>query len=91
MYGPQAAFIAELFATELRYSGASMGYQLAGVLGGGIAPIVAIALVRATGTAYAVSVYVLAMVVLTLVALAVAPETSERSVRRREEVTSSTD
>src|SRR3954451_1403507 len=37
MYGPQAAFIAELFATELRYSGASMGYQLAGVLGGGIA------------------------------------------------------
>ena len=82
MYGPQAAFIAELFATELRYSGASMGYQLAGVLGGGIAPIVAIALVGATGTSYSVSVYVLAMVVLTLVALAVAPETSERSLRR---------
>jgi MFS family permease len=90
MYGPQAAFIAELFATELRYSGASMGYQVAGVLGGGIAPIVAIALVRATGTSFAVSVYVLAMVVLTLVALAVAPETSERAVRRRAEVTSST-
>jgi metabolite-proton symporter len=90
MYGPQAAFIAELFATELRYSGASMGYQLAGVLGGGIAPIVAIALVRATGTSYSVSVYVLAMVLLTLVGLAVAPETSERAVRRREEVTSGT-
>jgi metabolite-proton symporter len=82
MYGPQAAFIAELFSTELRYSGASMGYQLAGVLGGGIAPIVAISLVDAFGTAYAVSVYVLAMVVLTLVALAVAPETSERSLRQ---------
>jgi metabolite-proton symporter len=82
MYGPQAAFIAELFSTELRYSGASMGYQLAGVLGGGIAPIVAISLVGAFGTAYAVSVYVLAMVVLTLVALAVAPETSERSLQR---------
>src|SRR4051794_35951566 len=81
MYGPQAAFIAELFATELRYSGASMGYQLAGVLGGGIAPIVAIALVDATGTSFAVSGYVLAMVVLTLIALAVAPETSERSLR----------
>jgi metabolite-proton symporter len=90
MYGPQAAFIAELFATELRYSGASMGYQLAGVLGGGIAPIVAIALVHATGTASAVSVYVLAMVVLTLVALALAPETSERAVRRRAEVTTAT-
>ena len=38
MYGPQAAFIAELFSTELRYSGASMGYQIAGVLGGGDRP-----------------------------------------------------
>jgi metabolite-proton symporter len=81
MYGPQAAFIAELFSTELRYSGASMGYQLAGVLGGGIAPIVAIALVRAYGTPFAVSVYVLAMMVLTLLALALAPETSQRSLR----------
>jgi metabolite-proton symporter len=87
MYGPQAAFIAELFATELRYSGASMGYQLAGILGGGIAPIVAIALVDATGTSFAVSGYVLAMVVLTLIALAVAPETSERSLRADSRVT----
>ena len=76
MYGPQAAFIAELFSTELRYSGASMGYQIAGVLGGGIAPLVSIWLVKETGTPFAVSFYVLAMVVLTLVALAVAPETS---------------
>jgi MFS family permease len=76
MYGPQAAFIAELFSTKLRYSGASMGYQIAGVLGGGIAPLVSIALVSAFGTAFAVSSYVLAMVVLTLVALAVAPETA---------------
>jgi hypothetical protein len=49
--------------------------------GGGIAPIVAIALVDATGTSFAVSGYVLAMVVLTLIALAVASETSERSLR----------
>src|SRR4051812_23247173 len=89
MYGPQAAFIAELFSTELRCSGVSMGYQLAGVLGGGIAPIVAIALVDATGTAYSVSVYVLAMVVLTLIALAVAPETSERSLRASSKVMAS--
>src|SRR4051812_8014247 len=93
MYGPQAAFIAELFSTELRYSGASMGYQLAGVLGGGIAPIVAIALVEAFGSAYAVSVYVLAMMLLPLVALALAPETSERSLRQdaRLAVTSTAD
>ena len=76
MYGPQAAFIAELFSTELRYSGASMGYQIAGVLGGGIAPLVSIALAGATGTAFAVSFYVLAMVVLTLIALWAAPETA---------------
>ena len=76
MYGPQAAFIAELFSTKLRYSGASMGYQIAGVLGGGIAPLVSIALASAFGTAFAVSFYVLAMVALTLVALAMAPETA---------------
>jgi len=76
MYRPQAAFIAELFSTELRYSGASMGYQIAGVLGGGIAPLVSIALAGATCTAFAVSFYVLAMVVLTLIALWAAPETA---------------
>jgi metabolite-proton symporter len=80
MYGPQAAFIAELFSTELRYSGASMGYQIAGIFGGGIAPLVSIALVSAFGTAYAVSFYVLAMIVITLVALAFAPETSRVSL-----------
>jgi MFS family permease len=76
MYGPQAAFIAEMFSTKLRYSGASMGYQLAGVIGGGIAPIVSIALASTFGTAYAVSFYVLAALVLTLVALGFAPETA---------------
>jgi MFS family permease len=76
MYGPQAAFIAEMFSTELRYSGASMGYQIAGILGGAIAPIVSIALVGAFGSAYAVSVYLAAMMVLTLIALKLAPETA---------------
>jgi metabolite-proton symporter len=77
MYGPQAAFIAELFSTELRYSGASMGYQIAGVFGGGIAPLVSIALVSTFGTTYAVSFYVLAMVAITLLALRFAPETAD--------------
>jgi len=76
MYGPQAAFIAEMFSTELRYSGASMGYQFAGILGGAIAPIVAIALAGTFGSAYAVSVYLAAMMVLTLIALKLAPETA---------------
>lgn len=81
MYGPQAAFIAELFSTELRYSGASLGYQLAGVLGGGIAPIVSIALATSFGTPFAVSCYVLAMLAVTLVALACAPETARTDLR----------
>lgn len=76
MYGPQAAFVAELFSTRLRYSGASMGYQVAGVLGGAIAPIVSIALAGAFGTPFAVSCYVLAMLLITLLALAFAPETA---------------
>ncbi|AEV83630.1 MFS transporter [Actinoplanes sp. SE50] len=76
MYGPQAAFVAELFATRLRYSGASMGYQIAGILGGALAPIIAIKLVASTGGALAVSAYVAGALLLTLVALAFAPETS---------------
>jgi metabolite-proton symporter len=75
MYGPQAAFVTELFSTKLRFSGAA-GYQLAGVLSGGIAPIVSIALVARFGTPYAVSVYVLLMLALTLIALKCAPETA---------------
>jgi len=44
MYGTQASFIAEMFPTKVRYSGASMGYQLAGILGGALAPIISVAL-----------------------------------------------
>jgi MFS family permease len=76
MYGPQAAFVAELFATRLRYSGASMGYQIAGIFGGALAPIIAIKLVDATGSAFAVSVYVAAALALTFIGVAFAPETA---------------
>jgi metabolite-proton symporter len=83
MYGPQAALIAELFATELRYSGASMGYQVAGVFGGALAPIIAIKLVAWTGSAVSVSWYVLAMLAITVVALLAAPETANTALDRR--------
>jgi metabolite-proton symporter len=77
MYGPQAAFIAELFSTRLRYSGASLGYQLAGVFGGALAPIISLTLLDRFGTPHAVSLYVVAALAITVVALAVAPETSK--------------
>ncbi|MGH3838281.1 MAG: hypothetical protein ACRDSF_21685 [Pseudonocardiaceae bacterium] len=76
MYGPQAAFIAELFSTRLRYSGASLGYQLAGIPGGALAPILSIALASHFDSAFAVSVYVLLAILVTVIALTLAPETS---------------
>jgi metabolite-proton symporter len=76
MYGPQAAFIAEQFGTRVRYSGASMGYQLAGIFGGALAPIIATALLAWSGSSLAVSLYVLGALTITLIALAAAPETA---------------
>ena len=49
MYGPQAAWIAELFDTRVRYSGSSLGYQIGAVLSGGFAPLIAAALLAVGG------------------------------------------
>lgn len=68
MYGPQAALIAETFTGRLRYSGASLGYQLASVIAGGPAPLIAAWLFATYGTAYAVAFYILACAVLSLFA-----------------------
>jgi metabolite-proton symporter len=76
MYGPQAAFVSELFSTRLRYSGASLGYQIAGVLGGALAPIVSIALLNRFSSWVAVAWYVVAMLLITIVSVFVAGETS---------------
>jgi metabolite-proton symporter len=76
MYGPQASFIAEMFPTKVRYTGASMGYQLAGILGGALAPIISVALIDLYDTSLAVSAYVVAVLVLTTVCVLLAPETS---------------
>ena len=56
-YGPQAAFIAESFPGSLRYSGSSLGYQLASITAGGPAPIIAVLLLRQYGTSMAIAVY----------------------------------
>src|SRR6266566_1260879 len=59
-YGPQASLIAESFTGRLRYSGASLGYQLASIIAGGPAPFIATALFAAYGTGYAIAGYILA-------------------------------
>ena len=57
MYGPQAAFFTELFSTEVRYSGASLGYQLGAIIGGAFAPMIAVTLWTEYGIFW-VSVYI---------------------------------
>jgi metabolite-proton symporter len=65
-YGPQAAFISESFPGTLRYSGASLGYQLASITAGGPAPLIAIYLFRTFGTSTAVATYVSICAVISL-------------------------
>ncbi|MEH2509350.1 metabolite-proton symporter [Nitrobacteraceae bacterium AZCC 1564] len=73
-YGPQAALIAEAFTPRLRYSGASLGYQLASVIAGGPAPLIATALFAAYGSGYAIAVYIAACAVVSLVSAALMPD-----------------
>jgi metabolite-proton symporter len=70
MYGPQAALIAESFTPRLRYSGASMGYQLASVIAGGPAPLIATLLFARYQSGYAIAVFILACCVVSLAAVA---------------------
>jgi metabolite-proton symporter len=70
MYGPQAALIAESFTGRLRYSGASLGYQLASVIAGGPAPLIATWLLVTYGSSWAIAFYILACAVLSLIATA---------------------
>ncbi|MBV1904917.1 MAG: MHS family MFS transporter [Pseudomonadales bacterium] len=75
MYGPQAAFLTELFSTHVRYSGASLGYQMGAILGGALAPIIATALWSDFGTFY-VAVYIAFISVLTLASVILLAETN---------------
>ncbi len=81
MYGPQAAFFSELFGTNVRYSGASIGYQLASPLAGGVAPMIAAALLNWTGGAtWPISIYLMATAVLTIISVLLAAETFQHDI-----------
>ena len=79
MYGPQAAFIAELFPTRFRYSGASFAYQFTSIFAGSLAPIIALALFRQTHSATPIAVYVSAACAISVVAALMARETRGKS------------
>ena len=72
-YGPQAALIAESFGTNIRYSGAGIGYQLASVVAGGPAPLIAAAILQNTGSSTWISIYILGCCVVSMIALVLMP------------------
>jgi MFS family permease len=74
MYGPQAAFIAEQFPTRVRYAGSSLAYTLAGIVGGGIAPVMFATLQKVYGTTLALSAYLAVALLITGVVLLIARE-----------------
>jgi len=81
MYAPQAAFFSELFGTEVRYSGASIGYQLASPLAGGLAPLIALALLKwSDGQPWPVACYLIIMSSITIVSVWLAAETHRRDL-----------
>ena len=80
MYGPQAALIAECFTPRLRYSGASLGYQLASVIAGGPAPMIATALLAAFASGYAIAFYILACAIISIIATALLPDYTNRDI-----------
>lgn len=84
MYSPQAAFFSELFGTSVRYTGASVGYQLASIFAGALAPIIALKLLGsdlANPNTTAVGIYVAIASVITVVSVLAAKETRASSLR----------
>jgi MHS family shikimate/dehydroshikimate transporter-like MFS transporter len=76
MFGPQASYMPELFGTRMRYSGASLGCQVAAAISGGFAPIIATALFAWAGGTWAISLYLIALAGITLAATLASPETA---------------
>jgi transposase len=78
--GPQAALIAESFKPNLRYSGASLGYQLASIIAGGPAPIIATWLFATYHSGYAISVYIAVLAVISFIATALMPDYTGKDI-----------
>jgi MFS family permease len=79
-YGPQAALIAEAFTPRLRYSGCSLGYQLASVIAGGPAPLIAAALFDIYKTGYAIAVYMALCAIVGLASTALMPDYTGKDI-----------
>jgi hypothetical protein len=91
MYGPQAALIAESFTGRLRYSGASLGYQLASVIAGGPAPLIAAWLFGKYHTPYAIAGYIAACAVISVIATALMTDRTGASIASEYDDSGATD
>ena len=80
MYGPQAALIAESFPGRLRYSGASLGYQLSSLIAGGPAPLIASALESRYHSATPIAIFVFACAIVSLIATAMLKDNTNRDI-----------
>ncbi len=80
MYGPQAALIAESFTSRLRYSGASLGYQLASVIAGGPAPLIATYLFAQTNSGYTIAWYIFACAIVSLASAAALKDYTNKDI-----------
>jgi MFS transporter, MHS family, shikimate and dehydroshikimate transport protein len=82
MFGPQAAYFAELFSTRLRYSGFAFARELGSLLAGGPAPFVSAALVSwAGGQPWPVAIYIIVLSLITALAIYLGPETYRADIR----------
>jgi MFS family permease len=79
-YGPQAALIAEAFTPRLRYSGASLGYQLASIIAGGPAPLIATALFATYHSGYVIASYIAACAIVSLIAVWLMPDHTGKDI-----------
>ena len=80
MYGPQASFFSELFGTRVRYSGASLGYQLSSVIAGGLSPLIATGLLKRYGASWPIALFIVVLAAVTIVSVYFAAETAHTDI-----------
>ena len=80
LYAPMGAFLPELYGTRMRYTGASVSYNLSGIVGGGLTPLIAASLLSSTGGSWSISAYLAAVAAVSFLCVALLAETNRRSL-----------
>lgn len=80
LYAPMGAFLPELYGTRMRYTGASVSYNLSGIVGGGLTPLIAASLLSSTGQSWSISAYLAAVAAVSFLCVALLAETNSRSL-----------